>query len=153
MLQLFIISDISEASSRYEFRYFSNHLLVFYAIMFYVYNTTARQLYISVLSWLQSIWCFVLSDILPRQEVFYFIFSIHFDAISKCLYLQSTRWNESWRRKYSKKSICLTLSQVQRFGRHILEALLFLRERGIPSHGHVHSGNVILQNGVARYFI
>lgn len=40
---------------------------------------------------------------------------------------------------------------MQRFGRHILEALLFLRERGIPSHGHLHSGNVILQNGVARY--
>lgn len=49
-----------------------------------------------------------------------------------------------------KPTTCLTLSQVQRFGRHILEALLFLRERGIPSHGHLHSGNVILQNGVAR---
>ncbi|XP_055326371.1 slowpoke-binding protein-like [Sitodiplosis mosellana] len=63
---------------------------------------------------------------------------------------KAIRWNEPWRRKYAKKSICLTLPQVQRFGRHILEALLFLRERGIPSHGHLHSGNVILQNGVAR---
>lgn len=42
------------------------------------------------------------------------------------------------------------MSQVQRLGRQILEALLFLRERGFPSHGHLHSGNVILQNGVAR---
>lgn len=66
---------------------------------------------------------------------------------------QSIRWNEPYRRKYNEKkpTTCLTLSQVQRFGRHILEALLFLRERGIPSHGHLHSGNVILQNGVARY--
>lgn len=45
------------------------------------------------------------------------------------------------------------MSQVQRLGRQILEALLFLRERGFPSHGHLHSGNVILQNGVARYVI
>lgn len=63
------------------------------------------------------------------------------------------RWDEPWRQKYTKKSKCLTLPQVQRFGRHILEALLFLRARGIPSHGHLHSGNVILQNGVARYSI
>lgn len=42
---------------------------------------------------------------------------------------------------------------MQRLGRQILEALLFLRERGFPSHGHLHSGNVILQNGVARYVI
>lgn len=45
------------------------------------------------------------------------------------------------------------MSQVQRLGRQILEALLFLRERGFPAHGHLHSGNVILQNGVARYVI
>uniref|UniRef100_A0A182NEQ9 Protein kinase domain-containing protein n=1 Tax=Anopheles dirus TaxID=7168 RepID=A0A182NEQ9_9DIPT len=61
-----------------------------------------------------------------------------------------SQWNEPWSRKYTRKSTCLPLSQVQRLGRQILEALLFLRERGIPSHGHLHSGNVILQNGVAR---
>lgn len=66
-----------------------------------------------------------------------------------CVHLQS-QWNESWNRKYTRKSTCLPLSQVQRLGRQILEALLFLRERGFPSHGHLHSGNVILQNGVAR---
>lgn len=32
-----------------------------------------------------------------------------------------------------------------------MEALLFLRDRGISTHGHLHSGNVIIQNGVARY--
>lgn len=42
---------------------------------------------------------------------------------------------------------------MQRLGRQILEALLFLRERGFPAHGHLHSGNVILQNGVARYVL
>ena len=49
-----------------------------------------------------------------------------------------------------KKAAGLPMSQVQRLGRQILEALLFLRDRGIPSHGHLHSGNVIIQNGVAR---
>lgn len=44
----------------------------------------------------------------------------------------------------------LPLTQIQRLGRQILEALLFLRERGISSHGHLHSGNVVIQNGVAR---
>ncbi|XP_053677526.1 uncharacterized protein LOC128727622 [Anopheles nili] len=64
--------------------------------------------------------------------------------------IYKSQWNEPWSRKYTRKSTCLPLSQVQRLGRQILEALLFLRERGIPSHGHLHSGNVILQNGVAR---
>jgi hypothetical protein len=61
-----------------------------------------------------------------------------------------SQWNESWNRKYTRKATCLPISQVQRLGRQILEALLFLRERGITSHGHLHSGNVMLQNGVAR---
>ncbi|XP_021702945.1 uncharacterized protein LOC5575842 isoform X3 [Aedes aegypti] len=64
--------------------------------------------------------------------------------------IYKSQWNEPWSRKYTRKSTCLPLSQVQRLGRQILEALLFLKERGIPSHGHLHSGNVILQNGVAR---
>lgn len=64
-----------------------------------------------------------------------------------------SQWKESWARKYTRKSVGLPLSQVQRLGRQVLEALLFLRDRGIPSHGHLHSGNVILQNGVARYGI
>lgn len=40
--------------------------------------------------------------------------------------------------------------QVQCLGRQILEALLFLRSKHFPSFYHLHSGNVIIQNGVAR---
>ncbi|XP_054745028.1 uncharacterized protein LOC129249318 isoform X2 [Anastrepha obliqua] len=61
-----------------------------------------------------------------------------------------TQWNEPWARKYTGKPNGLPVSQVQRLGRQILEALLFLKERGFPLHGHLHSGNVILQNGAAR---
>lgn len=60
------------------------------------------------------------------------------------------QWNEPWNRKYTRKATGLPMSQVQRLGRQILEALMFLRGRGITSHGHLHTGNVILQNGVAR---
>lgn len=35
-------------------------------------------------------------------------------------------------------------------GRQILEALVFLKERGFPVVAHLHSGNVVVQNGVAR---
>ena len=35
-------------------------------------------------------------------------------------------------------------------GRQVLEALIFLKERGFPTVIHLHSGNVLVQNGVAR---
>ncbi|KAH8412132.1 hypothetical protein KR009_000020, partial [Drosophila setifemur] len=60
------------------------------------------------------------------------------------------QWNEPYAKKYTRKPNGLPVSQVQRLGRQILEALLFLKERGFPLHGHLHSGNVILQNGAAR---
>lgn len=93
-----------------------------------------------------------------KSETMISLFLIHREATcnikfnkSKCSSLLQSLWNEPYNRKYTKKPTCLPLSQVQRFGRQILEALIFLRERGITSHGHLHSGNVIIQNGVARY--
>ncbi|KAH8271072.1 hypothetical protein KR018_006778, partial [Drosophila ironensis] len=64
--------------------------------------------------------------------------------------IYKAQWNEPWAKKYTRKPNGLPVSQVQRLGRQILEALLFLKERGFPLHGHLHSGNVILQNGAAR---
>ncbi|XP_073825742.1 slowpoke binding protein isoform X9 [Musca autumnalis] len=64
--------------------------------------------------------------------------------------IYKAQWNEPWSRKYTRKPNGLPVTQVQRLGRQILEALLFLKERGFPLHGHLHSGNVILQNGAAR---
>ncbi|XP_048505448.1 slowpoke-binding protein isoform X3 [Athalia rosae] len=59
-------------------------------------------------------------------------------------------WNEDWSQKYVTRGKGLPLPQVQRLGRQILEALVFLKERGFPTVTHLHSGNVIVQNGVAR---
>lgn len=64
--------------------------------------------------------------------------------------IYKAQWNEPFNKKYTRKSMCLPMSQVQRLGRQILEALIFLRERGFTCHGHLHSGNVMIQNGVAR---
>lgn len=66
------------------------------------------------------------------------------------MFFDQSQWNEPFERKYEKKTSGLPISQVQRLGRQVLEALLFLKDRGIPTHGHLHSGNVMMQNGVAR---
>lgn len=52
--------------------------------------------------------------------------------------------------KYSSRGKALPLPQIQQMGRQILEALIFLKERGFPTVTHLHSGNVVIQNGVAR---
>lgn len=65
------------------------------------------------------------------------------------LKLQST-WNEDYTRKYGTMGTGLPAWQVARFGRQMLEGLLFLKEKGFPPFRHLHSGNVVVQNGVAR---
>ncbi|XP_041982298.1 slowpoke-binding protein [Aricia agestis] len=67
----------------------------------------------------------------------------------KDLIYKST-WSEEYSRKYTATGAGLPVSQVARFGRQLLEGLLFLREKGFPPFCHLHTGNVILQNGVAR---
>ena len=59
-------------------------------------------------------------------------------------------WNEDWGQKYAARGKGLPLPQIQQMGRQILEALVFLKERGFPTVTHLHSGNVVVQNGVAR---
>lgn len=72
--------------------------------------------------------------------------------------IERNSWGEEWihkytsttRENYKSYSRGLTLPQVQRMGRQILEALVFLKEQGFPMVTHLHSGNVVIQNGVAR---
>ncbi|CAF4878477.1 unnamed protein product [Pieris macdunnoughi] len=67
----------------------------------------------------------------------------------KDLIYKST-WSDEYVKKYTSAGTGLPASQVARFGRQILEALLFLKDKGFPPFKHLHSGNVIVQNGVAR---
>ncbi|PVD24707.1 hypothetical protein C0Q70_15192 [Pomacea canaliculata] len=64
--------------------------------------------------------------------------------------IQPTRFQDSWFTKYSHKKYGLSMNQVQIFGRQILEALLFLEEKGFPQHSNLHSGNVMLEDNVCR---
>ncbi|XP_066585215.1 slowpoke-binding protein [Prorops nasuta] len=64
--------------------------------------------------------------------------------------IERNSWNEDWSQKYASRGKGLPLPQVQQMGRQILEALVFLKERGFPTVTHLHSGNVVIQNGVAR---
>nr|XP_034194374.1 slowpoke-binding protein isoform X4 [Osmia lignaria] len=64
--------------------------------------------------------------------------------------IERTGWNEDWSQKYASRGKGLPLPQVQQMGRQVLEALIFLKERGFPTVTHLHSGNVLVQNGVAR---
>ncbi|XP_017886145.1 slowpoke-binding protein isoform X8 [Ceratina calcarata] len=64
--------------------------------------------------------------------------------------IERTGWNEDWSQKYGSRGKGLPLPQVQQMGRQVLEALVFLKERGFPTVTHLHSGNVLVQNGVAR---
>lgn len=43
----------------------------------------------------------------------------------------------------------LPLKDLAHYGRQIIEALRYLHAKGVP-HGHVHAGNVIVQDGHAR---
>ncbi|XP_075980590.1 slowpoke binding protein isoform X2 [Anticarsia gemmatalis] len=64
--------------------------------------------------------------------------------------IYKSTWNEEYSRKYGTAGTGLPAWQVARFGRQMLEGLMFLKEKGFPPFRHLHSGNVVVQNGVAR---
>lgn len=76
-----------------------------------------------------------------------FPFNCH-GSLKDLIYRSNCR--DDWQEKYGHRSIGLPEAQIQRIGRQILEALLFLQDKGFPSFSHLHSGNVMMQNGVAR---
>ncbi|XP_017782525.1 PREDICTED: slowpoke-binding protein isoform X2 [Nicrophorus vespilloides] len=78
-----------------------------------------------------------------------FICPLNYSGSLKDL-IYGENWQEDHGRKYSGKGQGLPYRQVQCLGRQILEALLFLQNRNYPKFYHLHSGNVIIQNGVAR---
>ncbi|XP_053610913.1 slowpoke-binding protein isoform X2 [Plodia interpunctella] len=64
--------------------------------------------------------------------------------------IYKSNWNDEYSRKYGAVGAGLPAPQVARFGRQMLEGLMFLKEKGFPPFRHLHSGNVVVQNGVAR---
>ncbi|XP_063916667.1 slowpoke-binding protein isoform X2 [Zophobas morio] len=64
--------------------------------------------------------------------------------------IYASPWHEDYDKKYSCRGDGLPLRTIQCLGRQILEGLLFLHNRYFPPFYHLHSGNVVIQNGVAR---
>ncbi|XP_032237029.1 slowpoke-binding protein isoform X2 [Nematostella vectensis] len=65
--------------------------------------------------------------------------------------IYGSRPTSPWLEKYEFKGKGLTVLQIKNYGRQILEALIYLQERGLPSCSHVHSGNVYLIDGACRF--
>ncbi|XP_037092474.1 slowpoke-binding protein-like [Pollicipes pollicipes] len=68
--------------------------------------------------------------------------------------MHKTAWDRDWSDKYEAvdtERLRLPLSQVRRLSLQLVEALLHLRRTGFAAtFGHLHAGNIMVQNGVAR---
>lgn len=87
---------------------------------------------------------FLKRPLCPADSNSFFIMSL------TTYYFHQSTWNDEYSRKYGSVGTGLPAWQVARFGRQMLEGLLFLKEKGFPPFRHLHSGNVVVQNGVAR---
>lgn len=52
--------------------------------------------------------------------------------------------------KYGLHGRSLPINQLKLYGLQVLQALLYLEEQGVPFHGNVHSGNIILEKRTCR---
>ncbi|XP_076310859.1 slowpoke binding protein isoform X2 [Tachypleus tridentatus] len=64
--------------------------------------------------------------------------------------LYHSHCQDNWSEKYNTSGHGLDELQVKQLGRQILEGIMFLEDQGFPPFDHLHSANVIIQNGVAR---
>lgn len=55
-----------------------------------------------------------------------------------------------WSSKYSTAKKGLSEQEIALYGRQVLEAMAFLYSKGFPQIGHVHSGNVIVEEKCCR---
>lgn len=67
-------------------------------------------------------------------------------------YIYQSRCTDPWKLKYKTRSRGLNVTQIKCFGKQILMALLYLEEKGFPPHGHVHSGNIVIENNKLSRF-
>ena len=79
----------------------------------------------------------------------YSVINFHSRVNWSCLLFQS-QCKQSYDIKYSVSGTGLGVSQLAMYGRQILEALLYLQQCGMPPYGHLHSGNVIVENNTCR---
>ncbi|XP_047519458.1 PX domain-containing protein kinase-like protein isoform X2 [Pieris napi] len=65
--------------------------------------------------------------------------------------LYGTEYDKSYLAKYGNPKVRkpFTTGQIAHYGYQILQALKFLHDKGLP-HGHVHPGNIVIENQRAR---
>lgn len=64
--------------------------------------------------------------------------------------IYQTNYGTPWVEKYRVKGRGLRLEQVARYGKQILQGLLFMEQKEFPPHGHLHTGNIMINNGVCQ---
>lgn len=88
-------------------------------------------------------------DFVLEQDLIMFLHSYNSKGSLKDL-IYNSHCCEGWHGKYCFRGKALAVPQVQIYGRQILEGLLYLEDKGVSPFGHLHSGNVILQNQTCR---
>ncbi|XP_028416009.1 slowpoke-binding protein-like [Dendronephthya gigantea] len=64
--------------------------------------------------------------------------------------IHKKRPRDVWAGKYRVQGKALNVLEIKTYGRQILKAMLFLHSKGIPTNGHVHSGNIFVKKCVCR---
>eukprot|EP00800_Vazella_pourtalesii_P002882 TRINITY_DN12834_c0_g1_i2.p1 TRINITY_DN12834_c0_g1~~TRINITY_DN12834_c0_g1_i2.p1 ORF type:complete len:421 (-),score=74.68 TRINITY_DN12834_c0_g1_i2:823-2085(-) len=64
-------------------------------------------------------------------------------------YIYKSKPRSPFMKKYGGKGRTLPIHEIKKFGRQIIEAIIFLKERGFMM-GHIHAGNVLLQSDVCK---
>ncbi|XP_064633363.1 slowpoke-binding protein-like [Lineus longissimus] len=79
--------------------------------------------------------------------VFTMIFN-RYGSLKDLIY--KSRSEDEYQNKYGTKGKGLSLTEIKTFGLQILTGLMFLAEKGFPKFKQLHTGNIMVQNGVCR---
>lgn len=117
------------------------------------YSLQARQVLHELFLAIQHPYIYPVLDIdrkvIMEQEYVVAVVPFNEEGTLKDIIYQS-HCQDEWKDKYHFHGYGLSAAQIQRLGCQILEALLFLKDQKFPTFLHLHSGNVVVQNGVAR---
>lgn len=117
------------------------------------YTSQARQVLLELFLIIQHPYIYPVLDIdrkiIMDQEYVIAVLPFNNEGTLKDMIYQS-HCQDEWKDKYHFHGYGLSAAQIQRLGCQILEALLFLKDQRFPPFLHLHSGNVVVQKGVAR---
>ncbi|KFM57962.1 Slowpoke-binding protein, partial [Stegodyphus mimosarum] len=117
------------------------------------YNAETREILLDLFLALQHPYIYPVLDIdrkiVMEQEYVIAVLPFNEEGTLKDVIYRS-HCQDDWKEKYHYHGYGLESAQIQRLGCQVLEALLFLKDQRFPPFLHLHSGNIIVQNGVAR---